>query len=298
MDIGGVDLVWVLALLAGGGVFLVINAFMRPPEVHLERRQGGLFKRLQQRLDAAELPVTAREFLFTCLGLTVTVALLGILLGAPALAVAGLVVVPTIVWQRYQAQRDKFRMAYNQSLAETVQLLREGFSATGALRTALDHAARNGPDPAAADFRDVWSAQASGMDLEEGFEGVLERRNNPFLRMVAEALTLKQREGGSAKDVLLGLESMIRSQVAIRREISSKQAQARLESTIVSAAPLVFFLGMKLMPWMREYEGGFYRSLIGQLVLIVAIVFSMISYFMSNRLATRGLDMQVKEVLE
>jgi hypothetical protein len=53
---------------------------------------------------------------------------------------------------------------------------------------------------------------------------------------------------------------------------------------------------MKILPWMREYEGGFYRSFLGQVVLAVAVVFSMISYFLAQKLASRGLTLEVKEV--
>lgn len=286
-----------LALLAGAGTFLAFAGFAIPRQVRLARPTGGgLMARLQARLDAAELPVSAREFLSVCGAVALVGALAAVLLGAPALALAGLVIGPALVWQRYESQRDRFRQDYDNSLAECVQLLREGFSATGSFRDAFDHAVRNGPDPAAADFREVWHAHATGADLEEAFAPVLARRRNPFLRMVAEALTLKAQEGGNVGEVLLGLETMVREQVALRREIAAKQAQARLEATVVSLAPVGFFLAMKILPWIRQYEGGFYRSLLGQIALTVALIFSMVAYFFSRRLAVRGLTMEVKEV--
>lgn len=285
----------VLALLAGAGALLICMALISPPAIRLVKPERGLLKGLQARLDAAELPVTAREFVSLYLALALIAAGLALMLGAPALALAGLVIAPLLLWQRYEAQRDRFRQEYDESLAEAVQLLREGFSASGALRDALDHAMRNGPDPAAADFREIYHIHATGASLEEAFMPVVERRRNPFLRLVAEALTLKAQEGGSAGQVLLGLETMIREQTTLRREIAAKQAQARLESTIVSLAPLGFFLAIKVLPWMRSYEGGFYSSLLGQLILALVVVFSMLAFFLSRRLAARGLTLEVKE---
>ena len=78
--------------------------------------------------------------------------------------------------------------------------------------------------------------------------------------------------------------------------MAAKQSQARLESTIVSLAPWGFFLGIKLLPWMRAYETGFYSTAMGQIVLVGAALFSMISFFMARRLATRGLTLEIKEV--
>jgi len=287
-----------LALMAGAGIFLAFTSLTLPRRVRLEKPEKSLMKRLQARLNAAELPVTAREFVTLCLVLTLVTAGIAILLGAPALALAGLLVVPVLLWQRYETQRDRFSQEYNESLAEVTQLLREGFHATGSLRDALDHAVKNGPNPAVADFREVWRAQATGSSLEEAFAPIVQRRRNPYLRMVAEALTLKATEGGDVGQVLLGLETMIREQVALRREIAAKQTQARLESTIVCLAPIAFFLAMKVLPWMREYEAGFYRTLLGQIVLAVVVVFSMSAFFLSRRLATRGLTLEVKEVAQ
>ena len=93
--------------------------------------------RLQARLDAAELPVTAREFTSIYVVLIVVAIVLAFILQAPILILAGAIIGPAILWQRYESQRDKFRQAYDESLAEATQLLREGFSATGALPDAL-----------------------------------------------------------------------------------------------------------------------------------------------------------------
>ena len=288
---------FIFALLAAAGIFFAFSGLVMPRHVRLDQPtpSRGLAA-LQARLDAAELPVKANEFIVTCLVTAIICAVVAIVLGTPALAIAGVTVGPAIIWQRYEAQRDKFRQDYDESLAECVQLLREGFSATGSLRDALDHAARNGPDPAAADFRQVWTAHELGTELAEAFAEIITRRRNPYLRMVAEALTLKATEGGSISEVLLGLETMVREQMALRREIVAKQAQARLESMIVSLAPMGFFLVMKIVPWMREYEGGFYSSLLGQIVLTVAILFSAVAFFMARRIATRGLTLDVKVV--
>lgn len=287
----------IFALLAGSGVFLLFSGLTLPRGVRLEQpTQARGLAALQVKLDAAELPVTATEFLTTCLLVGAVGVVVAVLLGTPALAVAGLLLGPALVWQRMEGQRDKFRQSYDEALAEEVQLLREGFSATGILRGALDHAARNGPEPAAADLREVWRAMAAGTDLGDAFALVVERRRNPYLRMIAEALTLKATEGGNVGDILLGLETMIREQMGLRREIVAKQAQARLESTIVSLAQLGFFLAVKLIPWMKDYEAGFYGTLLGQIALTVGVVFSAVAFFMARRLASRGLTLDVKEV--
>ncbi len=285
-----------LAITAGLGVFLAFTGLVLPPSVRLEKPERGLMKKLQNRLDAAEMPTTAGEFLASCGIFAAVVGGIAILLGAPVMALAGAIIAPVILWQRMAGRRDKFLQEYNESLAEVVQLMREGFSATGSMRDALQHVVSNGPDPAAADFREVWSAQAAGTTLQDAFTPVVERRRNPYLRMVAEALTLKASEGGNVGKVLQGLEVMIREQTHLRREINAKQSQARLESSIVSAAPVLFFLLMKIMPWLRGYEQGFYKTMLGQIILAGAIILGMASYVLSTRIASSGLALEIKEV--
>ncbi len=292
-------LLFLLALLGAGGILLIFSGLVMPRQVKLAQPQEprGL-KSLQARLTAAELPVTAREFINICLIVAALFAVAAIVLGAPAFAIAGVTIGPALIWQRYEAQRDKFRQAYDESLSECLQLLREGFAATGALNSALQHTAKNGPDPAAADFRHVSTSLDTGIELSTAFNEMITRRRNPYLRMVAEALNLKKTQGGSMSEILLGLETMVRDQVALRREIAAKQSQARLESMVISLAPIGFFALMKIVPWMRDYEGGFYSTLLGQIALTVVMIFAAVAFFMARRLATRGLTLEVKEMVQ
>ena len=285
------------ALLAAAGVYLAFAALVFPPQVRLAtQRDSSLLSRLQTRLDAAELPIAAAEFVGTSVGGGVLGVLIALWLQAPAFGLVGFILTPLLLWQRLAGQQQAFRRAYAESLAEVVSLLREGFSATGSLADAFENALNNGPDPAAVDFRTVWEQHQLGEDLETAFAPVQERRHNPYLNMVAEALTLKSQQGGNAGTVLLGLETMIREQVALLKEINAKQSQAKLEATIVSLAPMGFFLMIKALPWMRTYEQGFYSTSLGQIVILIAIVFSIIAYVLSQRIATRGLDLEIAEV--
>jgi Flp pilus assembly protein TadB len=283
------------ALVGAAGVYLAFAALAFPPNVRLAKTEQTPLRRLQARLDAAELSMAAQEFVLLSLGGGLLITGVALFLHVPALSAAGFVLTPLLLWQRLASQQQAFRRAYAVSLAEIVSLLREGFSATGSLADAFRNATENGPDPAAADFRTVWDRRQLGTELAAAFAVVQARRRNPYLNMVAEALTIKSEQGGNAGKVLLGLETMIREQVAILKEISAKQAQARLEALIISLAPLGFFLLIKVLPWMRDYENGFYSTLPGQIVVAVAVVFSIIAYVLSQRIAGRGLDLEIKE---
>ena len=58
------------------------------------------------------------------------------------------------------------------------------------------------------------------------------------------------------------------------------------------SAPFVFLALLKLA--LRDYEGGFYATLEGQIVLAVAIVFSGVAYLLSQKIAKAGLDLEAQ----
>ena len=98
----------ILALVAAAGAFLAVYALLAPRRIKLEQptESRGL-RQFQARLDAAELPITAREFLGACGGVTVIAIAAALLLNAPALILAGVIIGPILVWMRLEAQRDE-----------------------------------------------------------------------------------------------------------------------------------------------------------------------------------------------
>lgn len=294
------DSVTMWALVGAAGVYFAFLGLTAAPAIPLKAPgqtsfPANLVAQLQARLDAAELPVSANQFLMFCVIAAGAAAFVASIFGTPALTLAGVVIAPLLIWQRYEDQRDDFRQKYDESLAEVAQLLREGFSATSTVRGALDHAARNGPDPAAADLREVWSSHQLGAELANAFAPVVERRRNPHLRMIAEALSLKATEGGNIREVVEGLETMVREQVNLRREIAAKQALARIESIIVCLAPVGIFILMQVTPSLRMYEGSFYQEGQGEIILTLSMIGSAVAFFLARYLATRGLTLEVKE---
>jgi hypothetical protein len=49
---------------------------------------------------------------------------------------------------------------------------------------------------------------------------------------------------------------------------------------------------------MRSYEAGFYSSLLGQLILALAVVLSLVAFALARRFAARGLTLEVKEMAQ
>jgi Flp pilus assembly protein TadB len=284
--------VWILAALAGAGVLLAwIGATTQPFVRVAPADRRGLLARLDARLQAADIPLSAREFLFT--GLAIGAALAGgafVVLGPTLLSAVVLLVGPVAYWQVWAAKQERYRRDYILALDKAIETLLRAYSANPNLNAALQEATPYMLEPVRGDFVQVVTALQTGTSISDAVYQVAERRRSPYFDMLAEALAVREQQGGKLKSVLQGLQSLMHGVIQIQNEVRARQTQPKLEGTIVAVAPFGFLVLLKLV--MAQYEGGFYATLEGQIVLAVAIVFSGLAYLLSQRIAKAGLDLE------
>ncbi len=286
--------VWFWAALAAAGVWLAwlaatTRAYVRVAPV----TQSGLLARLDARLQAAEVPVTAREFLLT--GLAIGAGLAGgalLVLGPTVLAAVVLLSGPVIYWQVWAAKLARYRRAYLLALDKAIETLLRAYTANPNLNAALQEATPYMLEPVRSDFVQVVTALQTGTSISDAVYQVAERRANPYFDMLAEALAVREQQGGKLKSVLQGLQSLMHGVIQIQNEIRARQTQPQLEGAIVAVAPFGFLILLKV--GMAQYEGGFYATLEGQLVLAVAIIFSGLAYLLAQKIARAGLDLEAQ----
>ncbi|HOU12796.1 MAG TPA: type II secretion system F family protein [Anaerolineae bacterium] len=285
---------WLFAALAGAGVLLAwIGATTRAYVRLVPVDQRGMLARLNARLQAADIPLSAREFLLT--GLGIGAALAGgvlVILGPTILAGVVICIGPVIYWQVWAAKQERFKRDYVNALSQAIETLLRSYSANPNLNAALQEATPYMREPVRNDFVQVVTALQTRATLSDAIYQVAERRHNPYFDMLAEALAVREQQGGKLKTVLEGLQSLLRGVIQIQNEIRARQTQPKLEGTIVAIAPFVFLVLLKLA--LRDYEGGFYATLEGQIVLAVAIVFSGVAYLLAQKIAKAGLDLEAQ----
>ena len=121
---------------------------------------------------------------------------------------------------------------------------------------------------------------------------VAARRHDLFFDMVVEALTQREKEGGSIRVVLEALASLVREQGRIYRRAMARQTQQRLEATIVCLAPLVFLVMILILPFTSSMARPFYGSLMGQVVLVVMLIMDVVGYAWSRKIAQSGMALE------
>ena len=284
------NIVYLLGALAASGVAVMWWGATAKVYARLrvtERRRMTL----QDRLDAAEIPLSAKEFLLTGLGAGLGLGLVSVLVLGPTLLAGVLVLVgPLAYYQYWLGRMEKFRADYVAALDESVETLLRSYSANPNLPEALRESVGYMRPPVQADFLEV----VGGLGVQERLSDVLyrvaERRKNQYFDMLAEALASREQQGGKLRDVLEGLRQLMRGIMRIQHEVRARQTQPQLEGMIVAVAPFVFLILMKLV--LPEYENGYYRTLEGQGVLALAVLFTGLSYYLSQRIAKAGMDIE------
>jgi len=286
-----------IAIVGGMGVWLAWRALTIPHRVRLTRdleeiedTPATFVDKLQARLDQAGFEISAKEFLMVALSLGGAAAVVAFTLtGMVALVPVALIMAPVLYWSQLESWRERRMREYREALADAVDIIREAFGVTPSVQFGIKAVAEDGPPQLREDFREILTLLHQGATLEEATEPVAQRRSDQFFDMVREALVLRESEGGSVRDVLNSIASLVREQGRIFRKMVTQQTQARMEAAVVCLAPIGLFILVKVS--MPEYAGPFYATTTGQLVLIGVAVLDMIAYFTSKRISTSGMEL-------
>jgi len=285
-----------LAFLGAVGFLIMVLSLMAHPRFSLVKdmarlsgeQEGGLMARLSRKLAQADIPITAGEFLRVSLMLGLALGLAGYLLtGAVVSGLLGLALGGLVYWSYLEDRRDKRRIAYQEALAEVVDILQEAFAACRSLHAALDVVAEHAPEPVRADFQEITKRLRVGEDLAVVLREVAERRRDVMLDRLVEAIIAHREEGGELGPVLRPLAHGVRGLARVRRRVASAQARIKWEARVVCVAPFVFMAILRFTaPGLQQ---AFYGSIWGQLCIILVAALSLGAYYVMYRMGRQAL---------
>jgi tight adherence protein B len=277
-----------IAFVGAAGVFAAVLALGIRPQGQLkglvEPRPGPL-ERLRQYLDDAGLGVTPGEFLrvSALLGLGAAVAAY-LLTSALTAALLGLFVGGFAYYTYLVDRRDRRRQEYQDALVDVIGLLVEGFRAGNTLPAAFDTVARYGPDVVRRDWAQVLARMGAKMEMKEALAEMARRRRDPILDTVVQTLTTVKEKGGRLSVALEGLQQSVRERVRIRRRVRAEQSQPLWELRLVAALP---FLVVPVLRSIAEEYVAFWKTPLGQALLLLAWGLTIAGYLIAQRFITR-----------
>jgi len=286
-----------IAFIGAAGFFIMVLSLLAHPRYSLRQelarlegreQEGGFLARLQRKLDQADIPISAGEFLRVSTTLGVAVGLgTFVLTGIASAGLMGFALGFFIYWSYLEDRRDKRRIAYQEALAEVVDILQEAFAATHSLLMAIDTLAEHAPEPAREDFREISRRLHVGESLPDVLREVAARRREIMFDRLTEALIANMEEGGELGPVLRALAKAVRGMARVRRQVAAAQSKIRWEARVVCIAPFVFMIILRFTA--ATLQRPFYGSIWGQLAALAVGFLSAGAYYIMNRMGRKAL---------
>jgi tight adherence protein B len=252
---------------AAEGDETMLGRLRRALDRRLRRTRHG--QRLGVWLSSAGTRVAAADFVLAVTGLALLLGLL-LRLVAPGpmafvLGIAGAVGAARIHVERLRARRSDEFVA---QLPDLARVLANGASAGLSLPAAVQLAARELPEPAAAEMRVVVQELRVGQPIEDALEALRDRLPSRELGVLMTTLVIQQRAGGDTVRALNELGATLEARKDLLREIRTVLSGAVYTSYVVAGIGLAGIVLMNLL------SPGVVRELTSTLPGIVALTVS------------------------
>ncbi|GLY13872.1 type II secretion system F family protein [Kineosporia rhizophila] len=255
------------------------NRWINRLDGRLRRTAHGRW--LQMRLDRAGVRWRMADIWLALAGLAVVTYLLSAQLLSwwfAVLAAAAAVRLALTVLDRREARR---REDFVGQLPEVARVLSNATSAGLALRSAIRMAGEDLEEPAGSEMARLARELDVGTPLSDALDHLQQRMPSRELALLTRTLIIQARAGGAVVTALRGMSETLEARKDLRREVRTMLSGAVFTSWIV------LFLGAGSLLMMNVIAPGTLNevtsSLIGQVVLVIALVMYAAGFWMIRR---------------
>lgn len=209
-------------------------------------------------------------------GLLLNPVTVGIVVGLAAFGLAGPVgvsaaVLPVVVG-RTRRTRDQRRRSEQLAaqLAPALQLVVGHLRIGGNVLSSLSDVSETTDEPLKSILQDVVTEARLGSPVDAVLQRIAERENDRHLGIVASAIGLHARHGGSLVEILDSVTETIEEEDRLRRDIRSATADGRLSATVLLAMPPLSLAMVSLLS--PDYASPLVTEPLGRTMSVVAVV--------------------------
>ena len=202
-------------------------------------RSRSLVEPVRKLIVSSGVRVTTGSVLLGCvfLGLVTAVAIFhfsGSIVLALAVAAGGAWL--PIGFLRHKA--DKRLAAIEEQFPEAMDLMARALRAGHALTSTFQVVGEEVPDPAGAEFRQLFEQQNYGMSLPDALRAFADRSPILDARFFVTALLTQRETGGNLSEVLDNLASVIRERFKVKRQVRVMSAHGRITGWVLGGLPI------------------------------------------------------------
>src|SRR5579871_5106682 len=245
----------------------------------------GVFPRLQDYIDQANLKYRAPEVFALCVligaGLYLLLGLLGLslLILRVAFSIGGGVLPVTYILRVRKRRLRKFE----ESLPDAIDLFNRSMRAGHNIHAGLETIAHETFDPVRMEFRKVIEELALGSQIEQALHGLGRRVPLIDLKFFVTGLILQRQTGANMVQVLENLAVLVRERLNLSARLKAATAQQRLSAGLLCSLPVVVGLGFWLVK--PEYIHLLFNDETGQKFLTYAIISEIVGILVIRKIA-------------
>ncbi len=189
-----------------------------------------------------------------------------------ALAVAALAAWLPIGFLRYKA--DKRLAAIEEQFPEAMDLMARALRAGHALTSTFQVVGEEVPDPAGAEFRQLFEQQNYGMSLPDALQAFANRSPILDARFFVTALLTQRETGGNLSEVLDNLASVIRERFKVKRQVRVMSAHGRITGWVLGGLPIA--VGLILFTISPDHMRVLVDDPLGVYMVVAAVILEVV----------------------
>lgn len=247
-----------------------LNVLESRTQHRLARQQVGLSSPRKSDHDST----MSRELLTWC-AVSIVVALVGVMASGPGGALAG--AVPLVGYRaRRQRNKDSRSEQIAAELAPALQLIVGQLRIGRNVISSISEVAETVPEPLGGIFKEVVNEARLGTPVEQVMRECADRENDRHLGVVASAIGLHSRHGGSLVEILETVIGTIEEEDRLRRDIKSVTADGRLSAVVLMGMPPVMLLLVSLLS--PGYAAPLVNDPIGRVMAVIGLVLGAVGW--------------------
>ncbi len=222
---------------------------------------------LNNRITQAGLSWSKEKFLIVSGILALTSFAVPMVLGAGAVAAAGLAFAAGFGVPRWLLGFLKKRRetAFLRALPDAVDVIVRGIKAGLPLFESLKVVAADSPEPLKSEFSAIIETQAIGMPLGEACSRLYERMPVPEANFFGIVIAIQQKSGGNLSEALGNLSKVLRDRKKMAEKIKAVSMEAKASAAIIGSLPPIVMLLVYLST--PDYIALLWTHPTGQLML-------------------------------
>jgi len=215
----------------------------RKPKAFKVAGSGSRVEALAARLDRSGKTWTVSQYLYSSLGLGLTIAVLIFLQSGAALLGLGLgfavgAGLPHMVVNFHIKKRTN---QFNAKFPDAIDLLVRGLRSGLPVTETLGVVAQEVPGPVGSEFKGVVERIRIGRTMEESLQETGDRLGIPEFNFFVITLAIQRETGGNLAETLSNLGDVLRKRSQMKLKIRAMSSESKASAYIVGALPFIVF---------------------------------------------------------